>query len=66
VTAIDASQNPIASRRFDEFIHDPQIVIEPVTEAQARVAREGSPIQCSRTASSPGAAIASASNLYFT
>ena len=35
---IDGSKNPIASRRFDELIEAAQIVIEPVTEAQARIA----------------------------
>ena len=37
---IDASRDPIASRRFDDLMREAQIVIEPVTEAQARVARE--------------------------
>ena len=37
---IDASRDPIASRRVDEFIADAGISIEPVTEAQARIARE--------------------------
>jgi ribonuclease VapC len=37
---IDASRDPIASRRFDEFIKEAQITIEPVTEAQGRIARE--------------------------
>ncbi len=37
---IDGSRDPIASRRFDELIEAAQIVIEPVTEAQARVARQ--------------------------
>ena len=37
---IDASRDPIASRRFDDFIKEAQITIEPVTEAQARIARE--------------------------
>ena len=32
--------DPIASRRFDELIEEAQIAIEPVTEAQARVARQ--------------------------
>jgi len=38
--AIDGSKDPIASRRFDELIEAAQIVIEPVTEAQALVARQ--------------------------
>jgi ribonuclease VapC len=37
---IDASRDPIASRRFDDLIREAEIRIEPVTEAQARVARE--------------------------
>ena len=37
---IDASRDPIASRRFDDLIKEAQITIEPVTEAQARIARE--------------------------
>jgi len=37
---IDASRDPVASRRFDDFIKEAQITIEPVTEAQARIARE--------------------------
>ncbi len=38
--AIDGSKDPIASRRFDELIEAAQIAIEPVTEAQARIARQ--------------------------
>jgi ribonuclease VapC len=37
---IDASRDPIDSRRFDDLMREAQIVIEPVTEAQARVVRE--------------------------
>ena len=37
---IDGSRDPIASRRFDELIKVAQIAIEPVTEAQARIARD--------------------------
>jgi ribonuclease VapC len=37
---IDGSKDPIASRRFDELIEAAQITIEPVTEAQARIARQ--------------------------
>lgn len=37
---IDASRDPIASRRFDELMREAGLVIEPVTEAQARIARE--------------------------
>ncbi|MGO9542349.1 MAG: type II toxin-antitoxin system VapC family toxin [Terriglobales bacterium] len=37
---IDGSKEPVASRRFDELIEEAQIEIEPVTEAQARIARQ--------------------------
>jgi ribonuclease VapC len=37
---IDGSRSPIASRRFDDLLREAEIVIEPVTEAQAKVARE--------------------------
>ena len=37
---IDASRDPIASRRFDDFLRAARVVIEPVTETQARIARE--------------------------
>jgi ribonuclease VapC len=37
---IDGSRDPVASRRFDELIAEAGIVIEPVTDAQARIARE--------------------------
>jgi ribonuclease VapC len=37
---IDANQDPIASRRFDDLIREAQITIEPVTERQARIARD--------------------------
>ena len=37
---IDASRNAVASRRFDELVLEAQIVIEPMTKAQARIARE--------------------------
>jgi ribonuclease VapC len=37
---IDAGHDPVASRRFDELLRELQCVIEPVTEAQTRVARE--------------------------
>ena len=38
---IDASRDPIASRRFDDFITEANIFIEPVTEIQAQIARNG-------------------------
>ena len=37
---IDASRDPIASRRFDDLLHEARFAIEPVTEAQAHIARE--------------------------
>jgi ribonuclease VapC len=37
---IDSSKDPIASRHLDELIEAAQIAIEPVTEAQARMARQ--------------------------
>ncbi len=37
---IDAGRDPVVSRRFDELLREAQIVIEPVTEVQARIARE--------------------------
>jgi ribonuclease VapC len=39
-SVIDAGHDPVASRRFDELLREAQCVIEPVTEAQARLARE--------------------------
>ena len=39
---IDAGHDPIASRRFDDLLGAAQLEIEPVTEVQARIAREGS------------------------
>ena len=37
---IDGSRDPIASRRFDDLLQAANLAIEPVTEAQARIARE--------------------------
>ncbi len=37
---IDGSCDPIASRRFDDLLREAGITIEPVTEEQAKVARE--------------------------
>ena len=37
---IDAARDPVASRRFDDLRREAQLIIEPVTEAQARIARE--------------------------
>jgi len=36
---IDASQDPIATRRFDDFMKEANISVEPVTETQAQIAR---------------------------
>ena len=37
---IDGSRDPIASRRFDDLLRVGEFSIEPVTEEQARIARE--------------------------
>ena len=37
---IDASRDPVASRRFDDLLRAAAVTIEPVTRAQARIARE--------------------------
>jgi ribonuclease VapC len=37
---IDGSRDPIASRRFDDLLREARVVIEPVTEIQARFARD--------------------------
>jgi ribonuclease VapC len=37
---IDGSRDPIASRRLDELLWEAEFHIEPVTEEQARIARE--------------------------
>lgn len=37
---IDGGRSPVASRRFDDLIREAQIVIEPVTEEQAHIARQ--------------------------
>jgi ribonuclease VapC len=37
---IDNRQQPLAARRLDDFLREAQIAIEPVTERQARIARE--------------------------
>ena len=37
---IDASRDPVASRRFEDLVREAQLVVEPVTEAQAWIARE--------------------------
>jgi ribonuclease VapC len=37
---IDGSRDPVASRRFDDLLHEAQVIVQPVTEAQAHIARE--------------------------
>ncbi len=37
---VDGNRDPIASRRFDDLVREAQFVVEPVTEDQARIARE--------------------------
>lgn len=37
---MDGSRDPIASRYFDDLVREAEIVIEPVTAEQAKVARE--------------------------
>ncbi|HEV8679985.1 MAG TPA: type II toxin-antitoxin system VapC family toxin [Stellaceae bacterium] len=37
---VDGSRDPILSRRLDDFVTEAAIAIQPVTEAQARIARE--------------------------
>ena len=37
---IDASRDPVASRRFDELVDTAELRVEPVTHGQARIARD--------------------------
>ena len=37
---IDASRDPVASRRFDELVHTAELHVEPVSGDQARIARD--------------------------
>jgi ribonuclease VapC len=37
---IDSSRDPVASRRFDDLLREAEFRIEPVTEEQAKIARE--------------------------
>jgi ribonuclease VapC len=37
---IDCARDPIVSRKFDELIRESSIVVEPVTEQHAHIARE--------------------------
>ncbi len=39
-TVIDSGRDPVASRRFDDFFREAEIMIEPVTVRQAEIARE--------------------------
>ncbi len=37
---IDASHDPIATRRFDDFMREAEISVEPVSTLQAQIARD--------------------------
>jgi len=37
---IDASRDPVASRRFDELLDEAEVIIESVDQPQARIARQ--------------------------
>ncbi|NVO13509.1 MAG: type II toxin-antitoxin system VapC family toxin [Rhodoplanes sp.] len=37
---IDGPRDPVASRRFDQFLERASVTIEPVTAEQARIARQ--------------------------
>jgi ribonuclease VapC len=37
---VDGRRDPVISRRFDDLLHEASIVIEPLDEDQAHVARE--------------------------
>jgi len=37
---IDGSRDPVASRRFDELVSAADLIVEPVTHEQARIARD--------------------------
>jgi len=37
---VDGSRDPVASRRFDDLVREAGLIVEPVTEAQVRIARE--------------------------
>lgn len=37
---IDGSRDPVASRRFDDLLREAGFLVEPVTEEQAKIARE--------------------------
>jgi ribonuclease VapC len=37
---IDANRDPVASRRFDDLLEEAEVIVESVTEVQARIARQ--------------------------
>ncbi len=37
---VDSRRDPLAARQLDDFLESAAIIIEPVTERQARIARE--------------------------
>lgn len=37
---LDSQRDPVVSRALDEFVNEAQMTIEPVTEQQARLARQ--------------------------
>jgi len=37
---IDASRDPVATRRFDDFMREAGISVEPVTKVQAQIAKD--------------------------
>lgn len=37
---IDRARDPLVSRRLDEMLREAGVIIEPITESQARIARE--------------------------
>lgn len=37
---IDGSRDPVASRRFDDLLREAKVTIEPVTQVQAKIARD--------------------------
>jgi ribonuclease VapC len=37
---VDSARDPVASRRFDQFIAEAGVRVEPVTATQARIARD--------------------------
>jgi ribonuclease VapC len=37
---IDGSRDPVASRQFDDLLREARVTIEPVTQVQAKIARD--------------------------